>query len=107
MKLLQNAASRPFTLVIAVVGLGLITPVFAQGTPTLTGPLLPKGDAGAYWRCTDFKSNEDGSWTAIKPVTINGTAVDQGVPFKPGTMFGGVDLAQGLTVTCTKRNDVR
>jgi hypothetical protein len=83
--------------------------VFAQGTPTLSGPLLPKGDAGggAYWRCPDFKSNEDGSWTAIKPVTINGAAVDPGVPFKPGTMFGGVDLAQGLTLTCAKRKDAR
>jgi hypothetical protein len=92
-------------LVMVVVGLGLVTPVFAQGTPTLTGPLLPKDDTGSYWRCSDFKSNEDGSWTAIKPVTINGAAVDQGVPFKPGTMFAGVDLGQGLTRTCSRPKD--
>lgn len=99
---MQNAATRPFTLVMLVVGLGLVTPAFAQGTPALIGPGLPEGGSTAYWRCSDFKSNGDGSWTAIKPVTLNGAAVDQGVPFTPGTKFGGVDLAVGLTNTCAR-----
>jgi hypothetical protein len=86
-----------------VAGLGLVTPVFAQGTPTLIAPGgAPEGGSTAVWRCTDYTPNGDGSWTAIKPVTINGAAVNQGVPFAPGTMFGGVDLARSLNMTCAK-----
>ena len=40
-----------------------------------------------------FKRNFDGSYSAIRPVQINGENIGSDVPFTRGTTFGGVDMA--------------
>ncbi len=39
-----------------------------------------------------FKRNNDGSFSPVKPVQINGVVMGSDVPFKAGTTFGGVDV---------------
>ena len=40
-----------------------------------------------------FKRNTDGSFSPIKPVQINGEAVNSGVQIAPGASYGGVNVA--------------
>jgi hypothetical protein len=40
-----------------------------------------------------FKRNSDGSFSAIRPVQINGENIGSDVPFTRGKTFGGVDVA--------------
>ena len=40
-----------------------------------------------------FKRNFDGSFSAIRPVQINGENLGSDIPFTRGKTFGGVDLA--------------
>ena len=40
-----------------------------------------------------FKRNFDGSFSAIRPVQINGENLNSDIPFTRGKTFGGVDLA--------------
>jgi hypothetical protein len=40
-----------------------------------------------------FKRNTDGSFSAIRPVQINGENIGSDIPFTRGTTFGGVDVA--------------
>ena len=54
--------------------------------------------------CSDFRHNEDGSWTPLKSVTIGGP--HQAAQFGPdmslraGVVVNGVDLAGLLDVMC-------
>ena len=50
--------------------------------------------------CSDFKKNPDGSWSPVRPVTLNGVTMGPGVSFNPGVSFGGVDLASILNKQC-------
>jgi hypothetical protein len=40
-----------------------------------------------------FKRNTDGSYSPIRPIQINGEAVNTGVFITPGVSYGGVDVA--------------
>jgi len=50
--------------------------------------------------CADFKRNPDGSWSPVRPVTLNGVTMGPGVAFTPGVSFGGVDLGSLLNQKC-------
>ncbi len=88
------------TMVAVIVGLTLIAPALPQTNPSLSGSFSQTGVSAPVWRCTDYKPNGDGSWTANTPVTFNGVAIRKGTSIKPGMSFGGQDLASGLNLTC-------
>jgi hypothetical protein len=50
--------------------------------------------------CSDFTRNPNGSWSALKPITLNGISFGPGVAFTAGVSFGGVDLASILNQQC-------
>lgn len=55
--------------------------------------------------CSNFRHNEDGSWTPVSQFTItnqNGSQVSMGpgVSFRPGVQFSGIDLATLLNQQC-------
>lgn len=50
--------------------------------------------------CADFVRNPNGSWSPVRPVTLNGVTMGPGVQFVPGVSFGGVDLASILNQQC-------
>jgi hypothetical protein len=56
---------------------------------------------GTPLRCSDFVRNSNGSWSPVRPVTINGVTMGPGVAFAPGVAFGGVDLAAVLNQQCS------
>ena len=51
--------------------------------------------------CGDFKYNQDGSWSQLHSVTINGVTMSgSNSRFTEGVVFGGVDLAAALNRQC-------
>jgi len=54
--------------------------------------------------CTSFKKNQDGSWTSIKAVEIQGPSgsikIGPGMTFNRGVSFMGLDLAKLLDEAC-------
>lgn len=51
--------------------------------------------------CGDFKYNQDGSWSLLYPVTINGVTMGgSNSRFTEGVVLGGVDLAAALNKRC-------
>ena len=51
--------------------------------------------------CGDFKYNQDGSWSLLHPVTINGVTMGgSNSRFTEGVVLGGVDLAAALNRQC-------
>jgi len=50
--------------------------------------------------CADFVRNPNGSWSPVRPITLNGVTMGPGVQFMPGVSFGGVDLASILNQQC-------
>jgi hypothetical protein len=51
--------------------------------------------------CGDFKYNQDGSWSLLHSVTINGvTMSSSNSRFTEGVVVGGVDLAAALNRQC-------
>ena len=50
--------------------------------------------------CSDFSQNPNGSWSPVRPVTVNGVTMGTGVQFMPGVLFGGVDLGSALNQQC-------
>lgn len=56
-----------------------------------------------------FRRNEDGSWSCIRDVTLNGPGgriqVTAGARFQPGARFMGVDLAGFLDAQLAQRSD--
>jgi hypothetical protein len=74
------------------VGLAVAISILSQANAQV-GPL----------RCADFVRNPDGSWSAIRHLAVNGVMLIPGVPFLPGTLFGGVDVAVILEMQCRFR----
>jgi hypothetical protein len=50
--------------------------------------------------CADFVRNPNGSWSPVRPITLNGITMGPGVAFMPGVAFGGIDLASVLNQQC-------
>ena len=55
--------------------------------------------------CQDFRKNNDGSWSPIRPVSIQlpsggNVVVGPGVTLRPGGQFMGFDLATVLNAQC-------
>jgi hypothetical protein len=62
-------------------------------------------DLGQTFDCSNFRHNEDGSWTPLSQITItiqNGSRVSMGpgVSFRPGVQFSGIDIAELLNQKC-------
>ena len=49
-----------------------------------------------------FRRNANGSWTPLRPVSLNGITMGTGVAFTQGVSFGGVDLAAELNRLAAK-----
>jgi hypothetical protein len=50
--------------------------------------------------CADFTKNPDGTWSPVRPYTLNGITMGPGVRFTPGVNFGGIDLGSALNQHC-------
>jgi hypothetical protein len=50
--------------------------------------------------CTDFKHNQNGSWSPLHPIQVGGVRILAGVSFREGTVFSGIDLAAILKKEC-------
>jgi hypothetical protein len=54
--------------------------------------------------CSAFRKNADGSWTCIKPVTLQGpngkVGIGAGASFARGSLFMGLDVAAWLDQNC-------
>jgi hypothetical protein len=50
--------------------------------------------------CSDFKLNDNGSWSPVRAIQIGSVTMGPGVSFTPGVQFGGVDLATILNQKC-------
>jgi hypothetical protein len=59
-----------------------------------------QSSAQATLKCSDFVRNPNGSWSPVRPITLNGITMGPGVAFTPGVSFGGVDLATILNQQC-------
>jgi hypothetical protein len=60
---------------------------------------------GAPIKCSDFKTNTDGSWTPVIDVIETGTGGKNRLTayhstIRPGATFSGVDVAAALTRQC-------
>jgi hypothetical protein len=55
-------------------------------------------------KCADFKHNEDGSWSPVAPVTINGVMMSPDVSFRAGAQMGGVDIGAMLDKKCLPKH---
>lgn len=57
------------------------------------------------FRCVDFTHNSDGSWSPLRPVTIQSgdtkATLQPGVSFNTGVTLAGVDVAAELNRRCT------
>jgi hypothetical protein len=83
---------------ILIIALAVTTNcAFSQTTRKAidTGKNDPVPSATAHRVTYDqvFKRNFDGSFSAIRPVQINGEHLGSDIPFTRGKTFGGVDLA--------------
>jgi membrane protein involved in colicin uptake len=65
-----------------------------KAKPTDTAQRAPAATSTAFRAKFDdiFKRNNDGSFSPIKSVQINGVVMGSDVPFNAGTTFGGVDV---------------
>ncbi|HTV80211.1 MAG TPA: hypothetical protein VMF03_18305 [Steroidobacteraceae bacterium] len=70
----------------------------AHGVPTL---------ATLNLTCSDFKRNQDGTWSARHPLQIGPSRVSPDVPLKPGGTYGGIDLAGTVDKECGKADGKR
>ncbi len=52
--------------------------------------------------CSSFKPNADGTWTAVKPITLGAVTINAGDSLRPGTPTGGIDLAAKLNANCLR-----
>ena len=73
---------------------------FAQAAPA-----APAASKDVYdMSCGAFHRNADGSWNAIRPMTLQPAAgpipLKPSFKFKPGTLFAGFDLAAELDKAC-------
>lgn len=69
-------------------------------TSCLLGAVPTMASAQRPLTCADFVRNPNGSWSPVRPVTLNGVTMSPGVAFMPGVSFGGVDLANILNQQC-------
>ncbi|QGM96204.1 hypothetical protein [Methylocystis parvus] len=61
--------------------------------------------ASAHHPCDAFRNNGNGSFTVLKPITMQGpngsVQIGSGMTFGPGVLFMGVDLSAGLQAHCS------
>jgi hypothetical protein len=54
--------------------------------------------------CRDFRHNQDGSWSPLKPIMIKGpqgsVEMGPGTSFREGVVFMGYDIAKDLDQKC-------
>jgi hypothetical protein len=77
---------KPLSILAALAFAGLIPALAVAQNVPLT--------------CADFVRNPDGSWSPMRPVTLNGVTMGPGVKFTPGVSFGGINLAAVLNQQC-------
>ena len=72
----------------------------AQGAP----PTAPAGGPEFQMSCTLFKRDADGAWHVTRAMTLQPAAgpvvLRPNKTFRPGTLFGGFDLAAALEGAC-------
>ncbi len=72
----------------------------AQGAP----PAAPAAAPEFQMSCTLFKRDADGAWHVTQPMTLQPAAgpvaLKPSRKIRPGTLFGGFDLAAALDESC-------
>ncbi len=80
---------RRLAITMTVLG-QLIAPAYAQQNTNVI--------------CSSFVKNDDGSWSALRNVSVPGAGgsfnVREGAQFRPGASFAGLDLAAQLEKDC-------
>jgi hypothetical protein len=92
--------------IIGTIALVAVARLTFAATPASTAPDDQPTLASLNLSCSDFKRNENGSWSPLHDVTItaeDGTGVRMGptTSFGGRTVFGKVRLAQLLKKECT------
>lgn len=78
---------------LALSANGAFSQTKAKTTDTAKSPSVTRTASFRVRYDQVFKRNDDGSFSAIQPVQINGETIGSGLPFTRGTTFGGVDVA--------------
>ena len=79
---------------------------FAQShlPPSAVATPPPDPEALATWHltCSDFKQNQDGSWSPLHPMLVSGTPMGPSTTLRAGKAVapGGIDLAAMLSREC-------
>ena len=88
------------SLTLAAALLALPSLAFAQAAPPAADGTKDVHDMS----CAAFHRNADGSWNAVRPMTLQPAAgpiaLKPSFKFKPGTLFAGFDLAAELDKAC-------
>ena len=87
------------SLLLASAFLLTASTAWAQGAPP-----APAGGTEFQMSCTLFKRDADGAWHVTQPMTLQPAAgpvaLKPSRKFRPGTLFGGFDLAAALESAC-------
>lgn len=87
----------------AVMGGATIASAQPASAPSTT-PMSQKPPPANTLKCSDFHRNPEGTWNAVRPVTITGPSGSQSFReyafFPPGAMFVGLDVGGTLEDKC-------
>jgi hypothetical protein len=75
--------------------------IFAQG-PSAVGqqPPGPPTLESLHLTCSDFKHNQDGTWSPVHPMQIGAAAIGPSNSLREGTYVADYDLAAMLNKVC-------
>jgi hypothetical protein len=85
-------------LVALVLGFASMS-LDASAQPPQRNQLMPSLPQSQL-RCADFQKNPDGSWSAVRVVTVGASTISPGVSFIRGVVISRVSIAQQLDGRC-------
>lgn len=94
---------------VAVAAIGIValsaSPALAWGGSRHYAQHVPRtAQAQADPLCEAFRRNPDGSWTSVKPVTVETPSIKlqvaPGQTFNRGAFLGGIDIVDRLEKNC-------
>jgi hypothetical protein len=95
-----------FAIMFVAATLGGATIAWAQSASTDSTAQKPPTQANSL-NCSDFHRNPEGTWTAVRPVTISGPSGSASFGayafFPPGAKFVGLDVGNTLEDKCLSR----
>jgi len=96
--------SQIHTLVFAVFS-GIALAASASGFAQTSQQQAPQQQTlkSLKLACSDFRHNQDGTWSTAHAVAWGTVAIPANVSFKPGITLNAVDIAAILNKECTSR----